>query len=80
MSIADWRVAGLQRGSALLVAKRGPISRATVPAGASGSADTARRGCSVRRDHPLTSVNCPNSLIPRAKKSLQPRRYFMYRS
>jgi hypothetical protein len=30
--------------------------------------------------HPLTSVNCPNSLTRRLKKSLQPVRYFMYRS
>ncbi len=27
----------------------------------------------------LTSVNCPSSLMPRLKKSLQPIRYFMYR-
>ena len=58
---------------------------------ASGSAGTTWRWCSgaeppeppkplSRGSYPLTSVNCPNSLTRRLKKSLHPVRYFMYRS
>ena len=45
----------------------------------SASAATMWRWCSVAPDQALIRVNCPSSLMPRLKKSLQPTRYFMYR-